>query len=116
MFSVTGTTIRITRGDSGTLQVDLKRGNNTYTPVNGDVIRFYLGYKRMNAGRTAYVNAGAIITKTVDINNMLLQFDPADTKNLEFGTYVYDMEMTFADGTVDTFIEGKDFIIAPEVD
>ena len=47
---------------------------------------------------------------------MTLRLDPEDTKELGFGTYVYDLEMTFADGRVDTFVEGKDFIISPEVE
>lgn len=115
MYSIQGTTIRLTRGDTLVIQISLKRGNSDYTPANGDVIRFYLGEKRMNAGRTAYLNEGAILTKEIDVNNMILRLDPEDTKELDFGTYVYDLEMTYSDGSVDTFIAGKDFIIEPEV-
>jgi len=116
MYSITGTTIKMTRGDTFIATISLKQGNSTYTPVAGDVIRFYLGYKRLTADRSAYATEGAIITKEVDISDMTLRLDPEDTKGLGFGTYVYDLEMTFADGRVDTFVEGKDFIISPEVE
>ena len=39
-----------------------------------------------------------------------------DTKNLDFGTYVYDLQITFADGTVDTFISKSILKLEEEVD
>jgi uncharacterized membrane protein YkoI len=46
---------------------------------------------------------------------MILELEPSDTKILDFGSYVYDIEITFKDGTVDTFITEANFKITPEV-
>ena len=47
---------------------------------------------------------------------MVLRINPADTKALGFGEYTYDIEITFANGDVDTFIHEARFILAPEVE
>jgi hypothetical protein len=46
---------------------------------------------------------------------MILELDPEDTKPLPFGSYTYDIEITFANGIVDTFICEARFILTPEV-
>lgn len=51
----------------------------------------------------------------IPTSTMILHLDPEDTKDLGFGEYVYDVELTFANGDVDTFINNAKFILAPEV-
>ena len=46
---------------------------------------------------------------------MLLEIAPEDTEPLPFGRYVYDIELTTADGTVDTFISKAIINICEEV-
>jgi hypothetical protein len=46
---------------------------------------------------------------------MILHLEPDDTKGLGFGEYVYDVELTFANGDVDTFINNARFSLVPEV-
>ena len=46
---------------------------------------------------------------------MILELEPNDTKTLDFGSYVYDVQITFADGRVDTFITEAVFKLTPEV-
>ena len=46
---------------------------------------------------------------------MTLTLQPSDTKNLPFGNYVYDIELTTADGFVDTFIGPATFTLTGEV-
>ena len=107
MFKINGTTITLTRGDSFYCQLTLKQNGQAYTPAVGDSIRF--------AMKKNYFDTEALITKTVPTDTLILNLEPSDTKTLEFGKYVYDLEMTFANGDIDTFINEADFVIAPEV-
>lgn len=89
-------------------------GREEYTPAEGDSIRFAVKHTAMKSGKR-YKDEEPLILKTIPINTLLLQLDPADTKDLDFDTYVYDVEITYADGTVYTFITQEDFILTPEV-
>lgn len=51
----------------------------------------------------------------IPIDTMKLAIKPEDTKNLAFGKYVYDIELTKANGEVDTFITKAVFKITEEV-
>ena len=107
MYNIQGTTITLTRGDSFYCHLDLKRNGQAYTPDDGDVIRFAL--------KKDYFDTNALISQTIPNDTLILCLLPADTKTLAFGTYVYDIEITFENGDVDTFINEAKFIIAPEV-
>ena len=41
--------------------------------------------------------------------------EPEDTSGLDFGNYVYDVELTLADGTVNTIIPPSTFKVMGEV-
>lgn len=114
MYKVEGTTVTMTRGDTVIIQVGIKEGNTDYTPQAGDSVRFALKGE-MNLKGTDFKDTEPLIVKTIPNATLLLQLDPEDTKNLPFGTYTYDIEITFADGKVDTFIPEATLIIAPEV-
>lgn len=114
-YSVQGNVITLTRGDTLDLTVEIFNGESPYTPASGDSIRFALKHDRRNVAGTDYEDTQPIITKTIDTSDMILHLDPTDTKSLGFGSYVYDIELTKADGTVDTFITANKFVIAPEV-
>ena len=108
--------ITLTRGDSFMVQVGIKKDGEPYTPVAGDVVRFALKHPRLNPAGTEYVDQDPLILKTIPIETMILELEPEDTKDLGFGEYVYDMEITFGvDGRVDTFITEKKFILSREV-
>lgn len=108
MLSINGTTIRLTRGDTLQVAIMMKDAEgNTYTPVQGDVIRFAL--------KKRYDDIRPLIYKIIDNNDLMLVLEPSDTKGLQFGEYVYDIEITFNDGTVDTFIDEATFILSKEV-
>ena len=117
MFKLNGTEISLTRGDTLCLQVKALRKftGEEYTPVEGDKIRFALKHSDMVAGRTAFKDVNPIIVKDIPISTMQLKLDPIDTKDLKFDTYTYDIELTFANGEVDTIIPYSKFIILPEV-
>lgn len=113
--SISGTSISLTRGDTLKVKIDILKDNEPYTPVVGDSVRFALKHPTMNSKKTAYKDTEPLIIKNIPIQTMILKLDPEDTKELDFDTYVYDIQITFEDGTVDTFITEAKFIITPEV-
>lgn len=114
-YSINGTTITMTRGDTLKATITLMKDDVVYTPVDGDKIRFAVKHTTMFCDKGEYVDTEPLILKDVPIDTMTLTLDPEDTKGFEFGKYVYDMEITFVDGTVDTFITASPFILKPEV-
>ena len=112
MIQVSNNTITMVRGDTARISVSITDAEGAeYIPVEGDTLRF--------AVKKKYTDETVVIEKQIDINALILQIDPADTKNLQMGEtkgqYVYDVEITQADGTVDTFIRGK-LILLEEVE
>jgi len=108
MVIIDGTTIIMTRGD--TLRVELvleDLDGNPYIPAEDDVIRF--------AVKKHYLDTNPLIHKIIPNDTLLLTLKPEDTKQLYFGDYVYDIEITYEDGDVDTFIPNASFILKEEV-
>lgn len=108
MYSIDGTTITLVRGDTATITVDMTYDDNTpYVPEEGDEINFLL-YKN-SATETP------TLTKAISPNTRILQFSASDTEELPYGDkigkYVYDIELSKSDGTVDTFIHLAEFIL-----
>lgn len=113
--SISGTSITLTRGDTLKVKIDIMKDDTLYVPQPGDSVRFALKHPAMNSKKTAYKDLDPLIIKNIPTNTMLLVLNPEDTKTLDFDTYVYDVEITFSDGTVDTFITQAIFKITPEV-
>ena len=108
--------IELTRGDTLTATIAIKDSTGAaYVPAVGDVIRFALKHADMTLGRKGYKDVNPLINKTIPNDTLILLLNPADTKTLDFGEYVYDIELTHASGAVDTFISNARFIIGPEV-
>ena len=115
MYKIDGTKITLTRGDSFYAELELKRGSDTYTPATGDKIRFAMKRKYLNDDQTDFLDVRPLVLKSVPTDTMILKLDPEDTKSLGFGEYVYDLQIEFANGDVDTFIASAPFILAKEV-
>lgn len=113
---IDGNKIKLTRGDTLRLKVDVQIDGEPYVPVTGDSVRFALKHPALNAAKTEYLDTTPLIKKDIPIDTMVLELKPEDTKSLGFGKYVYDVQITFADGTVDTFITKETFILTEEVD
>lgn len=108
-FKIEGTTITLTRGDTLPVVVTIMCADGRpYIPVEGDSVRF--------AMKERYTDRVPLLTKDIPIDTLLLVLEPDDTTNLDFGTYVYDIQLTKADGTVDTFIAKAKIKITEEVD
>lgn len=111
MVSINGSTITMTRGDTLEVQIELFRPDGSrYPPQPGDVVRFALKQK--------YSDPVPLLRKVIPHDTMSLRLESAETKLLKAGgaPYVYDMEITMEDGTVDTFIDRARFIVTEEVD
>ena len=107
-YSVSGTTITLTRGDSFIALVSITDQKGTpYIPLEGDSIRF--------AMKASYEDAEPLLVKVVPIDTMKLIINPEETKDLAFGKYVYDIELTKVTGEVDTFITKATIKLTEEV-
>ena len=108
MYKVENNTITLTRGDSFYSEIEIKNPDKSdYTPQEGDSIRFAL--------KKHYTDPEPLIVKNIPTDSLLLALEPDDTKELPFGRYVYDIELTKANGDVDTFIYEEVFELAKEV-
>lgn len=109
MVKVSGTTITMTRGDTLVVEVGILNPDGTpYVPEQSDVVRFAL--------KKDYSDETPILRKVLDNSDLKLTIQPSDTKELDFGNYVYDVELTKADGSVDTFICKARLVLSEEVD
>ena len=112
-ISIRKNTITMTRGDTLRVKViinasDAEGNVIEYTPVEGDQIRFALKEK--------YSDEYPLIIKDIPWNTMVLHLLPEDTKKLKHPSeYVYDIQITFTDGTVNTFIDRAKLRITEEV-
>lgn len=110
-FSVNDRTNRIslTRGDTFKAKVSITDSEGAaYTPNEGDKIRF--------AMKKDYDDEEPLLLINIPIDSMILVITPEDTKTLEFGKYVYDVELTKANGDVDTFITKARIDLTEEVE
>ena len=105
MFSINGNTIKITRGDTGVFTLTVKNGNADYDYSN-DTVLFSV---KQNTRTNEY-----LIQKTVRYGENVVIL-PADTQNLGYGTYVFDVQLTTDGGIVDTIITPSPFIVSEEV-
>lgn len=108
-YSINNKTKRIAlvRGDTLRMQIEILVDGEPYTLVNGDKVRFAL--------KQSYSSSKVLIHKNIPTDSLILYLEPSDTKKLPFGNYVYDIEITFANGDVDTFIRGE-FKLEEEVE
>lgn len=108
-FKVKKNTIFLTRGDTFKAHLTINNPDGTeYTPQEGDTVRFAL--------KENIEDQECLILRDIPIDTMLLILNPEDTKELEFGSYVYDIQLTKANGDVDTFITASKLKLTAEVD
>lgn len=110
MVTVRGKRIVMTKGDSAQIEIGLRDGDGSaYEPQTGDTMRF--------AMKKLYTDAQPLITKQIDMESMTLYLDPIDTSALDAPCqYVYDIQVTLANGTVDTVIPNGALELLEEVD
>ena len=100
--SVVNNTITMTRGDTLKVKIDIFTSDNSseqYIPTEGDRIVF--------AAKQRYSDVEPAIYKEIPYDTCILHLEPSDTKSLiQPSKYNYEVELTMADGTVDTFLKG----------
>lgn len=114
-YSISGTTITMTRGDTFKTLITINVNDpesdghiEPYVPSEGDSVRFAMKEK--------YSDPEPLLVKEIPIDTMRLVLYPEDTAGLEFGNYVYDIQLTKVNGEVDTFIPKARIKITEEVD
>lgn len=106
MLEICGTKISLTRGDTARITVSAKNADGTvYALQEGDTLTFTMQ-------RSVY-DASDKLSKRIE--NGILIIEPSDTAGLEFGKYTYDIQLTLANGDVNTIIPPSDFTILEEV-
>ena len=102
-------TIRLTRGDTAYLTVALSTNQSSshYTMDENDVLTFSIK-------RKPKTDIDCLVQKVVKGFN-IFHIEPEDTKNLAFGKYKYDVQLTTASGDVYTVIEPTTFEVMEEV-
>ena len=107
-YSVKGTNITMTRGDTFSADICIYQPNGKpYNLVEGDVVQF--------AMKKSAKDTDILILKDIPIKTMKLVLDPDDTKELDFGTYVYDIQLQKITGEVYTFITKSYLTLTEEV-
>ena len=104
MFQIEDNAITITRGDSARIDITVYDAHGEeYELQEGDALVFTVK-SSVNDKEKLIQKSGAVIN-----------INPQDTQDLDYGKYVYDVQITLANGTVNTIIEPSVFKIASEV-
>ena len=72
-----------------------------------------LGSNEIYKGEKGY---NLLIEKIIPNDSLQWRIDPEDTNDLRYGSYVYDLQITYADGKVETFADKKRFVLTEEVE
>ncbi len=99
--TVNGTAIALIRGDTfiSDLMIVDPSGEN-YIPTEGETVRFEM--------RKYKTDREPILAIDIPITSLRLRLAPEQTRNLPYGSYVYNISLTKVNGDVDTFIaDGK---------
>lgn len=110
MFKMVDDTLVITKGDSGSLAVNLKKNDGTpYVMASGDTLTF-----------TARKKPGSPVLMQIVSTSNTITFTPAQTKLLAVGSIVFDIELKTSNSDVFTVVGLKNqsqsnLTVLPEV-
>lgn len=107
---VTGTKISMTRGDSETITVSIRKDGEDIPLVAGDTVYFTV----KNDANTEDKVLQKVVTE-FDDGKAIIEILPGDTKHLPFTEFVYDVQLTKTDGGITTIIKPSKFIVGEEV-
>ena len=108
MLDVQGNNIHLTRGDTMFLDIQLNtESGEAYALNEGDKVFFRV---KRNAS-----SKDILIQKEVT-HDLVLQLDEADTVNMNFGSYYYEVELVTEEGYHFTAIADAEFEITMELE
>lgn len=118
---ISGTTIKLTRGDSlWATSRPTYRDGTPYEMQAGDVVRFALKHAQLLPDGSDFEDEEPLVEKELDYDSTheywVLHLVPSDTEDLAFGDYKYDLELTQAGGDVYTYVANAKFKLTPEVE
>lgn len=94
MFEIKNKIIKITKGDSAIINVDLKYSDGSeYTMSAGDTLTFTVKKSL----------SGSALLQVVSTTNVI-ELEPSQTKNLSVGGCYYDIQLDTSDGNVYTVV------------
>ena len=110
-YSVSGHKITMTRGDTAIVNIIPKYNDGeVYEPTAEDTVKFTVKRKA-----TSKEVMEILLEKEIPTDTMELRIESEDTKAMRFGEYVFDIQLTYENGDVDTFITDGKLEITPEV-
>ena len=102
----------ITRGDSYSLTVIIKdQDGNVLELEQEDTVYFTV----KKSTETSTIALQKIITSFTEEGYCNIEIEPQDTKEFRYGNYVYDIQVSYANGNVLTIIKPSRLIIGEEV-
>ena len=110
-MKVNGTDLAMIRGDSESITLSLKDGAAVIPFVTGDTVYFTV----KGSPIVDEIALQKIVTEFNEDGNCIIEIAPNDTKDLEFRSYVYDIQLNRLDGTVTTIVPCSKFAILQEV-
>lgn len=101
-------TISLTRGDSARIVVDVENSvtKEPYEIQPDDIMTLTVKRK---------VKDSEIAFQKIAYGTNFIKIEPEDTKHLDWGKYVYDVQITTADDDVYTVIPVSKFVLLEEV-
>lgn len=103
--------IEMTRGDTFIRTLVLTKDGEPYVPQTGDVIRFAMA--KTHKGERGYK---LLLNKVISNDTLLWVINADETANMDYGRYFYDLQITYADGKVETFANDKQIKLLKEVE
>ena len=109
-LKIEGTNLYMIRGDTESISISCKKEGESYLD-NGDTLYFTV----KKSTKTKDILLQKIIKAFTEDNRAIIEIEPSDTKNLEFGSYRYDIQLTKFNGEVKTIVIPSNFVIEGEV-
>lgn len=106
MLKIKNNVIYLTRGDSAKIKINISdMCDNPFVYAGSTVITF--------SAKKKILDKDYVIQKII-LNNNYIELSPNDTKDLDFGKYIYDVQIVF-DGKTHTVIPPSSLYICEEV-
>lgn len=114
MLKIDGTTIRLTRGDSAWISIPIQtEAGEAYTIAAGDTLALHVRSEPVTGRGTDPILYFTGVFAADDDGVPLWHIMPAQSA-IPVGSYVWDAQITLADGDVCTYAGGN-LVIMPEV-